>query len=81
MVYGVNYPDLYRRAASFVEGAKPVDQPTKFALVINLRTPRRSAWQSRSRYMLGADQVIESANPVSYSGNSWPGRLHRHIRE
>ena len=51
MSYGPNFPDLYRRAADYVDkilrGAKPADipveQPTKFDLVINLRPPRRSA--------------------------------------
>src|SRR5262249_43827432 len=48
MAYDVNYPDLERRAAAYVnkilKGAKssdlPVQQPTKFALVINLKTAK-----------------------------------------
>ena len=59
MSYGPNVPDLYRRAADFVDkilrGAKPADipveQPTKFDLVVNLTWAwrRRLAWKCRRR--------------------------------
>ena len=66
MAYGVNYPDLYRRAAAFVDkilkGANPADlpieQPTKFELVITLKRQRHS--DLNTRYPAArADEVIE----------------------
>jgi putative ABC transport system substrate-binding protein len=65
--YGVNYPDHYRRAATFVDkifkGAKPsdlpVEQPTKFELVINLRTAKTLGVTIPKTVMLQVDQVVE----------------------
>ena len=67
MSYGPNYPDLFRRAAEIVDkilrGTKPADipveQPTKFELVVNLKTAKALDVIVPATIMIRADKVIE----------------------
>jgi putative ABC transport system substrate-binding protein len=67
MSYGPNFPDLFRRAADLVDkilrGTKPADipveQPTKFDLVINLTTVKALGLEVPPTVLARADEVIE----------------------
>jgi putative ABC transport system substrate-binding protein len=67
IAYGVSYPDLYRRAATYVDkilkGAKPADlpieQPTKFELIVNLKAAKRIGLTIPETFLVRADEVIE----------------------
>ena len=67
MAYGASEPDLFARAADYVDkilkgtkpGDIPVEQPTKFQLVVNLKTAKALGLVISESFLALADEVIE----------------------
>jgi putative ABC transport system substrate-binding protein len=67
LAYGVNFPDMYRRAAAYVDkifkgtnpGDLPVERATKFETILNLKTAKALGLEIPASLLLRADQVVE----------------------
>jgi putative ABC transport system substrate-binding protein len=67
VTYGPNYPDLFRRAATYVDkilkgrqpADLPVEQPMKFDLVINLKAAKQIGLTIPPNVLVRADRVIK----------------------
>jgi putative tryptophan/tyrosine transport system substrate-binding protein len=66
MSYGTNFADLYRRAATYVDkilkGAQPahlpIEQPTKFEIIVNLKTAKQIGVTIRPNVLARATKII-----------------------
>ena len=67
MAFGANFPDLWYRAATFADkifkgarpGEIPVEQPSKFEVVVNLKTAKALGLTFPQSILLRADLIIE----------------------
>jgi ABC-type uncharacterized transport system substrate-binding protein len=67
MSYGASFPSMFRRAAEYIDKIArgtnptdlPVEQPTKFEFVINLKTAKAIGLQFHAQLLATADEVIE----------------------
>ena len=67
MAYGPDFPAMYRQTASYLNrilrganvGALPVERPSKFVLIVNVKTAKALGVTMRRPLLLTADQVLE----------------------